>query len=726
MTNDDFNLRGLRTLALAAVLAVVILIISLALLAASVDARARKRERSVVATELAHAIADLQDRVGTDANWNPAVLNLDNRFDPKWAQQNLTSATGADVTNRLVLVIDAANTIMFARDHAQPLAQADLAQARASVTGLVAQLRNREAANHTAGADTGRAATDWVTGHAIVLLHAHPVLFVASLVAPDSAAAALHHPRAPILLYGSDMRATVLPSLAGRLLLNHAAIETGAVRPPRIGLPLTSADGQYLGALSWDPERPGSNLMLGALPALLIIVSALAGAILIAYRQGIRGARALRASEAKAYQLAFHDGLTGLPNRTLFNDRIEQAVSHASRHGGSIAVLMIDMDRFKLVNDTFGHPAGDELIKEVARRLAAICRAEDTCARLGGDEFVILTLAGAAADAASLADRLSRAFSEPVQLGTTLVYTAASIGISLGRDGEISATDLVRQADLALYKAKDQARCSYRFFEIEMDHALQNRRGIENDLRAALRDGTLEVAYQLQVDGDRPTGVEALARWNHPQRGPISPGFFVPLAEECGLIDTLGTFVLTHALSNCWRWKGLTTAVNISTAQFRLPHFLANLQALLAAAQVDPSAFELEITETVLMVDDGQLHETLAALRTMGFRLVLDDFGTGYSSLSYLGRFPIDKIKIDRSFISGLSTDEAALPIVRAIIALAEALGLAVIAEGVETDAQRSALAALGCTAVQGQLTGHPGPASAIAASLDRAVRTRL
>ena len=708
-----FDISGLRVLAAAAAAAVVVLIVSLAVLGTSIDERGRRRELAVTAAELAQIVRDVQNRLGANTNWDPALLHIDNHLDLDWLQQNIVSPFEYDITGRLVMIYDTSDKVVFIRERARPVGAARAAAAEAAGRLLVARIRAMENARGRRGPP--RSEADWVRDSAFVLMQGRPTLLNGGLVGPDLGNVTQIHAHAPVMIYTSDLQTVVLPALRARLLLRDARMSMGDTTDGGPSLKLRDTLGGVTATLSWTAERPGRDLLVGAAAQLLIIVAFLMGAVLIAYRQGSAGARALQASEARAHYLALHDGLTGLPNRRLLGDRLAQAVARTARHGGNVVVLLLDLDRFKTINDTYGHQCGDELIQEVASRLRRASRATDTCARLGGDEFVIVTEQRSDAFAAIFAGRLVEALAKPVQLSAALIHTSASIGISVSHGGTGQADDLLRQADLALYKAKE-SRNAFHFFEVEMDLALNTRRELERDLRMALTAQTLTLAYQLQFDGDRVIGVEALARWTHDQRGPVPPSLFIPLAEECGFIEELGRYVLGRAFADSRRWPGLKVAVNISVKQLRSPGFVPQVALLLAEHGVSAASFELEITESVLMADDVKLRTTLAALRRMGFTLSLDDFGTGYSSLSYLRRFPIDRIKLDRSFTAGIPDDLVATSIIAAIVGLAAALGLDLIAEGVETPAQMQKLAELGCTKIQGFLMCRPVPAGAIAA----------
>ena len=421
-----------------------------------------------------------------------------------------------------------------------------------------------------------------------------------------------------------------------------------------------------------------------------------------------------KAAEARIRHMAHHDSLTGLPNRSLFHDRLNQALARGNRDASTVAVLCLDLDRFKNVNDLSGHSIGDELLRQVAERLNNSIRADDTVARLSGDEFAVIQVGVSHPDGpAVLGERLLKAINEPFDLDGQQILIGTSIGIALypgdGENGEA----LVRAADTALYRAKEAGRGTFRFFEAEMDLRLQARRHLERDLRQALAGNQLEVHYQPLVDCDqvKVLGFEALVRWTHPERGAISPVEFIPLAEECGLIMPLGTWVLRTACREAATWPEDTiVAVNISPAQFRHADLANEVLTILEQTALAPHRLELEITEGVLIEDTERTLDTLNTLKKAGVRISLDDFGTGYSSLSYLHRFPFDKIKIDRSFIWAMEKNPDSMSIVRTVIALGRSLRITVTAEGVETAQQLQLLQSEHCDQAQGFLLGRPLP----------------
>jgi diguanylate cyclase (GGDEF)-like protein/PAS domain S-box-containing protein len=426
----------------------------------------------------------------------------------------------------------------------------------------------------------------------------------------------------------------------------------------------------------------------------------------------VRDIRERKEAEERIRHMAHHDSLTGLPNRRMFMDRLGQVLARSKRDGTTVAVLCLDLDRFKHVNDLGGHAAGDELLRQVAKRLGDSIRTEDTAARLGGDEFAVIQVGVAHPDGPGImAERMVKAISKPFDLGGQQTMIGTSIGIALhpgdGEEGE----DLVRAADTALYRAKEAGRGTFRFFEAEMDVRLQERRLLERDLRQALAEEQLRVHYQPLADcsGGKIVGFEALLRWTHPTRGPISPVQFIPLAEECGLIMPLGAWVMRRACTDAATWPDdKLVAVNLSPAQFRHADLAKEILAVLKETGLPANRLELEVTESLLIDDPDRVLATLLVLKEAGVRISLDDFGTGYSSLSYLQRFPFDKIKIDRSFVAQMEKNADSMSIIRAVIALGKSLRIKVTAEGVESAAQLNLLQQENCDLVQGYLLGKP------------------
>ncbi len=423
-----------------------------------------------------------------------------------------------------------------------------------------------------------------------------------------------------------------------------------------------------------------------------------------------------RQANEKIAHLAHYDALTDLPNRVLFREQIERELENAAR-GKQFALLYIDIDEFKGINDSLGHHVGDELLKAVAARIKACIKPADLIARLGGDEFaVIQTAVGGRDDVVEFVTRIHDAIRQPYQCLGHHLSTDASIGIALAPQDGTELDQLIKNADLAMYGAKAEGRRTHRFFEPEMDARAKARLTMEQDLRQAMVDGGFEIHYQPLVDlgSNEVTGCEALLRWRHPERGMVSPAEFIPLAEDTGLINELGDWVMQTACAEAARWPSqVRLAVNVSPIQLKSPTLALRITGALAASGLPPDRLEIEITEAVLIHDDETALTILHQLRAIGVRIALDDFGTGFSSLSYLKRFPFDKIKIDRCFVSDIEVDGSAA-IVQAVVNIAAARNMTTTAEGVETEGQRDVLRSLGCTQMQGYLFSRPKPAAEV------------
>jgi diguanylate cyclase (GGDEF)-like protein/PAS domain S-box-containing protein len=440
--------------------------------------------------------------------------------------------------------------------------------------------------------------------------------------------------------------------------------------------------------------------------------------------------RDVSAARAMAEQIAHsaeHDLLTGLPNRLLLNDRVGQAIAMAQRHLGKVAVLFLDMDGFKHINDSLGHPAGDKLLQSIANRLKDCVRAPDTVSRQGGDEFVVLLQeVKDPEDVAIAAKRLLKSLAETYSMGQRDLHITASIGVSLYPDDGLDAETLIKNADTAMYQAKENGRQTYQFFKSEMNVKAVERQSIEEDLRRALERKEFSLHYQPKIDlkTGAITGAEALLRWMHPTRGSIPPLQFIPIAEDSGLILPIGSWVMREACrqARVWRDAGLplaTIAVNVSAVQFRNENFLEDLFATLTETRLDPKYLELELTESVLMKHTELAASILTILRGKGVQVSVDDFGTGYSSLSYLQKFPLDALKIDQSFVRWITTNPNEATLVSAIIRMGQSLHLRVIAEGVETAEDLAFLKAHDCDEAQGYYFSRPVPAEQFAKLLE-------
>jgi diguanylate cyclase (GGDEF)-like protein len=429
-----------------------------------------------------------------------------------------------------------------------------------------------------------------------------------------------------------------------------------------------------------------------------------------------------RQAEARIEHLARHDQLTNLPNRVFFRAELDEAVERLKR-GQSFAVHCIDLDKFKIINDTLGHPVGDELLRAVSSRLRDCLQASDFVARLGGDEFAIVQSdVERPEDCTNLARRIIDVVSAPYILESHHLVIGASIGIAIASGKEADPDQLLKNADLAMYRAKSDGRGAYRIFEQEMDARIQARREMERDLRHALDAGEIELYFQPIVNPARGVvAFEALVRWFHPKDGEVPPNKFIPLAEENGLIGPLGEWIFRSACAEATKWPSeISVAVNLSSAQIKLGNIGQTILSALANSGLAASRLEIEITESVLLDNDARTLALFNQLRTLGVRIALDDFGTGYSSLSYLRNLPVDKIKIDQSFIRDVVEKPEARAIVKAIVSLANALNIGVVAEGVETAQQWDIVQAEGCQQIQGYFLSRAHPATAVKSVIAR------
>jgi diguanylate cyclase (GGDEF)-like protein len=487
----------------------------------------------------------------------------------------------------------------------------------------------------------------------------------------------------------------------------------------RINDNLTLIENQFVGAMS-DASRSTYQLLQG------IMLAATPGLLLLGIVLSLRILQQRKRMEDRVNHMAFHDELTSLPNRLMLSQRLDQALSRHRRGGSQLAILFLDLDRFKVINDSLGHETGDVLLRQVADRLRSHSREGDTIARMGGDEFVVLIEnSGNLSDISARAQRLVEQLSAPYLLGSNDCHVTVSIGVSVFPADGSDAPALLKAADVAMYRAKDTGRDSYQFYSAAMNVHTVERLELESDLRHALERHEFLLHYQpkVEVATGLITGVEALLRWDHPRRGLISPMDFIPLAEETGLIASIGEWVLATACARTKEWQDhgfakLDVAVNLSARQFADPMLLPKLTNIIRRSGLDPSSLELEITESLVMSHGGSAVAVLQQLKSLGVRIAIDDFGTGYSSLAYLKRFPIDTLKVDRSFIRDIPADSGDKQITRAIIAMAHSLRLRVVAEGVETADQLKFLRKERCDTVQGYYLHRPLPEAEVAAVL--------
>ncbi|MCB2013524.1 MAG: EAL domain-containing protein [Sphingobium sp.] len=691
------------------VIAAILLVVGGFLTAQTFDELARKREQTLISNGISGKIVEVYRSLVPQVVWDEALDELQSR-DAEWANNNVGQFLYETSGFAYSFVLDHENRLFFAAkdgvnrstDIYQPFAR--------PMHNAITLVRAKEWAR-IKGKESAASLKNPIQAHNIVKIDGAVYIVVASLVQPDFGTVKQRYDRAPVVVAAAPIDPKFLSNFGQRYL--QPDMQLRQVQMDDISglaqVDINDDRGQYVATITWSPGKPGTMLIKKLILPVLGVIALFFAVMIAFYRRSWRAAQALIASEARASHLAYHDPLTGLPNRVLFFDRLGVALDQVRRNGAPVAIHCLDLDRFKEVNDTFGHQMGDELICAAARRIADVCRRSDTFARLSGDEFAIVQLDATPRAAARLAERIVEAMQQPMELSGGRVHVSCSLGVNLVSEGKVSAAEAHRHADLALYRAKHNGRAQYCFFEPEMDAAMRMRREIELDLREALEQGGLYMVYQPQVDRhNNIVGVEALLRWTHPERGEVSPAVFIQIAEECGLINEIGMFTLREAFMTSHLWDELKVAINISASQLRMPDFHDKVCALLEECHANPEDFELEITEGLLLGDDPVTHDTLRKLRETGFSIALDDFGTGYSSLSYLQRYPIDKIKIDRSFISNLGVESESLAVVQAIVKLARALKLHVIAEGVETQEQRDYLVGVGCEEIQGFLYSAP------------------
>jgi diguanylate cyclase (GGDEF)-like protein len=498
-------------------------------------------------------------------------------------------------------------------------------------------------------------------------------------------------------------------------------------RPRKPAIPFVAQDGASLGWLSWTPARPGSALLEIALPLLLLASASTGVAGLALLRRLFRASHKLAAEEAGARALSLQDSVSRLPNRRAFAVALDETLrGWRAGKGPAPAVAYIDLDHFKDVNDTLGHAAGDALVVAIAERLRAALGTEITLARIGGDEFAAIARLEDAAVAGAFGQRICDAIEAPFTIGGDGIAITVSVGIAVASECGDDPDRMTRRADIALYEAKSQGRSRAVVFVPEMEHAVIQRRRIATDLPAAIAGHQLRLVYQPVMrigGGDGITGAEALLRWTHPELGVLSPDSFIPIAERSQQMHLLGDWVIGCALADMANWPGLEVAINLSPTQLRHPGFAAGLAERALQAGVDPGRVILEVTENVVMDASLRTQNALGALQSAGFRIALDDFGTGYSSLSYLARFRFDRLKIDRTLIRGVGEDEAATAVMETAIALGLRLGLDVVAEGIETEAQATLMRVAGCTHLQGYLISPPLEFAAFDRTLGEAAR---
>jgi diguanylate cyclase (GGDEF)-like protein len=674
------------------------------------DELAVGRQQRLVQIAIHQSIDDIATDQEASTYWDDAVLRLNQRpLDLDWIDNNLGVWFHTYYKHDEAYLLDPADRPVYAMQNGIRARAPSFSRVSEAALPLALALRKRLAVSHVApegsiGKTVGLSEIAVVAGRPAII-RLKPVVSEKGKVPQRPGREYLH----VAVRYIDGSFLDKLSSLYGIDRPRFSWKPAGSAASP-----VRNSKGKLIGYIGWSPFEPGEQVEDQMVPALFVALFAIGIIISLLLARIWRSRMELEASRAQAQHLAFHDSLTGLPNRALFDDRLEHALGRRERE---VAVLLLDLDRFKNVNDTLGHQAGDALIREFALRLAGLVRDGDTIGRLGGDEFGVIIEEAHGADVHRLARRILGEVGRPFEIVGSQIYVGVSIGVAMSSEAGRERLEIVRKADIALYRAKEGGRNDYCLFSAHMDETVKLRSKIEDELRHALASGKgLCVHYQPQVDRTGAVlGLEALVRWDHPTRGMIAPEQFVPIAEESGLVVPLGEWVLREVCLASRRWPGLFIAANLSPIQFRSSGFLERLMHIVKSSGADPKAIQLEVTERVLLDDHDGVKAVLAKLRNAGFTIVLDDFGTGYSSLSYLRKFEVDKIKIDKSFVQHLGDAADSGAIVSAVLALGNAMGLAVAAEGVETAEQRTFLDIAGCREMQGYYFSKALPAEEIA-----------
>jgi diguanylate cyclase (GGDEF)-like protein len=705
---------------------VLIVVLMAGLLAAFIGIAARKadelsiaRQQKLIATVLEQNFRSIAHDQEASTVWDDSVDRMRERpLDRRWIDDNLGIWFNSYYGHDEIVIVDPRDRLVYAmREGRRDDIAGSARLVRTTAQPLLTELRMRM----RQGMPVQRASSVLTPGAIdLAMINGHPAIVSAKPIVSDTG----ERPQPPGTEYVHVsiryLDGSFVADLARRYELDDGRFSSGAPEDASLSrVPLRTRAGMLLGYFVWKPYRPGTAMLEQVAPALiasLLIVFAIVTWLLGRIRSGTLQ---LSAARSEAQHLADHDPLTSLANRALFDRRLKAELAELGQSGGSLALLYVDLDHFKNVNDHLGHPTGDQLICALSGILSGLA-CDDVVARLGGDEFAILHFGeDAARSAEQLAEGVHRALARPIDLGDGEVLIGASIGIAVAPFDATEAVELVRKADIALYEAKRGGRRRHAFYTAAMGERIKERNEIETDLREAMRTGEgLGIVYQpyFAVLSGAPIGAEALIRWQHPRRGAMLPHQFVPIAEECGLIETLNEWVLEQACLAAARWPGGTISVNLSAVQLRNVSLAERVFAILKRTRLAPSRLELEITETSFLESSEKCRRSLGWLRDVGVRLALDDFGTGYSSFKHLAGFEIDRIKIDQSFVSTIRPGQAGSPVIQAIVDLARVSGLETTAEGIETEQQRLYLTSIGCDVLQGFLLAEPLDAAEIEA----------
>ena len=664
---------------------------------AEIDQRALRRQTAMIGQVLEARRLAVQHDLESVAIWDDAVINTGIAFDFDWVQSNLGAWMYDFFGHNRIAVLDGANRPLYFMKNGTSLDPAGFGEISPAVMPLVERLRSSQPITPTFSVSD------------LAVVEGMPAIISAMAITSDTGDVPQPPAMRPLIVTVLFLDANRASALSDEYMLENGQFSFSRTDDAeRAVYPLFNTAGRFIAFFEWNRDRPGLLMLQQTGPALIGAFAIAAILVVLLLRQLRRSSLALELGRRTAEHQADHDRLTGLPNRTSFDHHLARVLQGAKGDKTRLSLFMLDLDRFKQVNDTLGHQAGDALICAVADRIRLIVGPEVKIARLGGDEFAVLIEAeDRDIDVMALSNRIIEAIGRPFDLDNFKAHVGVSVGIvNVGGAGS-EPHELIRKADIALYEAKSGGRNRAVIYEEHMNELLQLQHTIEGELREALRrEDQLSVVFQPLVDQRtrKVVGAEALARWQHPKYGQISPARFIPIAENTGMIEALGEFVLRRACEMGATAPGRTIAVNISPTQLRNPRFSNLVFDILYQTGMRPTDLELEITESILLDDEHVSAQNLRTFRTAGIHIALDDFGTGYSSLSYLKRYPVDRIKIDRSFVSQLADGHVSVAITQAIVTLAHAMDIAVTAEGVETDKQAEILSALGCNTLQGFL----------------------
>jgi len=709
------------------IVAVAIVCIVVAVLSSAhrADQVAKQHEKQLFSRALSNYGERVLREVDSIATSQAAIQHIRVKFDSDWASQRVGHWLQTYFDHDCIFIFDGDDKPIFSQLAGAASDPAWFKSALPNLKSVLNYIRGREPVLR----GTLRLAEPGVTteglrsqGAVIRSLMGQPTIIAAVAVGPDDDIAAARDKAAPIVMSVKFVDNNVLTAIAAQLrLTNLRRLDDAPAPTTDLTYELVGPRGNAFARFAWTPKQPGAEIVHNVVPFIAVALAgfALLAAFVLRYMR--RTAAAIAAGETRLRHLAMHDPLCGLPNRIFFGERLEAVIEEVRTGSSPAAVLYIDLDHFKDVNDTLGHPVGDELIRTVTLRLSHTLRGDDLVARLGGDEFAVISSIGDdPVKMMTIAQRIIAAICAPYTINGQNIMIGASIGIAVIDRKCGGAADIMRYADMALYRAKNEGRNRACIYDAAMDADLSSRKLLEGDLREAIANDHLKLLYQPIVNksGETVVGVEALCRWTHATRGEIPPSEFIAVAEHSGLIIELGAWVLRRACLDGKAWPGLTVSVNVSPLQFRRTDFFDVVQRTLSDTEFDPARLEIELTESVLLGNVDTAEAGMVRLKALGVRLALDDFGTGYSSLLYLRRLPFDKLKIDRSFVLSIEKAADAAAIVHAVVSLGRGLGMKVTAEGVETADQQLFLRAAGVHFMQGYRFGKAVTAAEITARL--------